>query len=153
MARITRQQAQETVRAPWWDAAETVTLKSGPTGYDLRYIEAAAKRFTQRFDDVGKDKLDITLAYHETALASLECAVLSWTFTYEDGKPIPVIRDTLKQLDKEDMDYILSEIDRLWTDHIRVPAASEAEQRKADFRGSQADTGGAAGASESEGAA
>jgi hypothetical protein len=153
MPRISRQAPQETVRAAHWDAGETVTLKTRPAGYDLKYIDSAARTYTQHRDDVGSDKADITLAYHETALATLECAVLAWTFTYEDGKPIPVLRETFKQLDKQDMDYLLAEVDRLWAEYIPKPAASEAEQRKANFRGGQADTGGAQGADQTAGPA
>jgi hypothetical protein len=153
MPRISRQAPQETVRADWWEPGETVTLKTRPAGYDLHYIDSAARQFTQRGADIGSDKVDITLAYHETALATLECAVLSWTFTYEDGKPIPAIRTTFKQLDKQDMDYLLAEVDRLWEEYIPKLAASEAEQRKANFRGSEADTGSVEGATESEGPA
>ena len=128
MSRIPQTVPEKPIHADWWEPTETVTIKTYAGSYDQDRINAAS---VLRHPDNTTE-----FRPQERNLTKLELAIVSWTFTYDDGTEIPVNPTTLALLDERDRNYILAQFDEAlasWNTGVGKTGGETKSEKKATF--------------------
>lgn len=105
MSRFVNAAATLTIHADDWEPSESVQIRPKLSFGDKLAIEKSM--FTVR-----TEKGDVSMEAELTAMkqTTLERMIVGWTFTDEQGQPVPVTPDTIRSLDAETAEYIYEQI-------------------------------------------
>ena len=94
------------VRAPHWDAHESVLIRSLREQDNETIQDELASM-------VGTENANMKLALGTTRKLTMLHGIESWTLTEEDGRPIAKSLEAIGNLAPEDADFIYAEINKL----------------------------------------
>jgi hypothetical protein len=98
--------SRKQIQAPNWDAHEVVFIRSLRDG-DNQDIQDALAAMSPG------EKADMKLALGTSRRLTMLHGIESWTLTNEDGSPLPLCEQSIRDLAPEDADYIYKEINDL----------------------------------------
>jgi hypothetical protein len=100
--------APRDIRAPWWDAHETVIIR--PLREEDN--ELIQDQLTEMIAGDAKNA-SMALKLGTSRRLTMLRAIQSWTLTDEAGRALPLNEQSIKDLAPEDADYIYSAINAL----------------------------------------
>lgn len=106
----------EEIAADWWDAGETVTIRSHVTHGIQKQLQAAMAACVEitstNFDATGSPdmKVDLKKAMVAGEELQMQLMIVSWTLKDKNGTVIPLTPEGIDSLVEEDTEYIISKI-------------------------------------------
>jgi hypothetical protein len=99
--------SRKEIRAPHWDAHEVVLIRSLRDGDNQDIQDALAAVAT------GVAKADMKLALGTSRRLTMLYGIENWTLTNEDGSPLPLSEQSIRDLALEDAEYIYKAINEI----------------------------------------
>jgi len=126
MSRFVTDADNRTIHADWWDEDEEVVIKKFSYG-DRQALAQETVRvgMTQQ---AGGTELVSDVMIGRMNLAILERGIVSWTLKGPNGRPVPLRRAWIEQLEERDAEFILQRINML------NPLKRRTAEEQANFR-------------------
>lgn len=98
--------SRKQIQASHWDAHEVVFIRSLRDGDQQDIQDGLAAMSTG-------ERSDMKLALGTSRRLTMFYGIESWTLTNEDGSPVPLCEQSIRELAPEDADYIYAAINAL----------------------------------------
>lgn len=124
------------IQAPWWDAGEVALIREVVTHGDRKAMikNMIQARMEQSGAGAGQQTMDLNFRVEEVQAAMILTMAKDWTLKDVHGKKLPLALASIEALADEDVEFIVSEINR------RNPQGLTPEQRMAFLAASEAST-------------